>query len=147
MTRLIFQDDLGDGLLGSMRKRESNVFYAQLQGKFRRPAVKFHSGTPTRQADNLAVAPAHAPAPARSQRFHSGFLCCEPRGVALLAVGFGIAVSSLASGKDAPQKALSKSLHRVANTRNFGDVYAATDDHVSLLGFTPTTIYRSLSPR
>src|SRR5271155_5725427 len=98
---LTFEYDLRDGLLGRVRERQCGMLHAQLGGDLAGFSVESDGRTSTRQARHFAIPPADAVAPARAQSLHRRFFSREASGVALGAVGLGIAVVDFARGVDA----------------------------------------------
>ncbi len=101
-----FEDDLGDGLLGSVGKRERNVRCAEPCGKLSRLAVKGDRGSASGLARDLNVTPAYAMVPAGAERLHGRFLGGEAGGVAFHPVSLGIAVADFAFSENTVKKAV-----------------------------------------
>src|ERR1035438_6849325 len=139
---LVFKDDLRDGLLRSVGKRQGRVFDAQPGGELSGFAVKRNARTSARQAHHFAIAPAHAVVPTRAQSFHRRLLGREAGGVTLRTIRLRIAILDFSYREDAPQKTIAEALDRLPNARNLRNINACADDH-SFLVYTlrlPQTI-------
>src|ERR1017187_3469885 len=65
-STLAFENDLRDGLLRGVRKRECGVLYAQPGGELASLAVESNCGTSAWHAHNFTIAPAHTVVPPRA---------------------------------------------------------------------------------
>ena len=133
--RLIFQDDVGQGLLGGVGDREGDILRAEPGGDGRRLAVKLNRGTLASWAHDFDIAPADAATPSRAQRLHPGFLGGKARSIAFKAAGFSFALADFAFGEDAAEEAVSEALDAFANARNFGDVHSGAENHRSIVNW------------
>src|ERR1017187_466300 len=61
---LVFENDLRDGLLRGVRKRQCGILHAQLGGKLAGLSVKSDGRTSARHAYDFAIPPAYTVAPA-----------------------------------------------------------------------------------
>src|SRR3954454_18733311 len=127
--RSAFEDDLGKSLFLGMRNGQSGILHAQLRGKLLRLTMKMNGWTPSGQAHDLAIAPAHAVVPAGSKRLHRRFLRGKACGIALCSIGFGIAVAPLPCRIHAFQETLPKAFYRLLNTWDFCDIDSRANDH------------------
>src|ERR1700676_2117105 len=125
---LAFENDFCDGLFCGVRYRKCSISHAQLRRKLAGFSVKRDRRSTARHADNFTILPAHAVIPSRPQGFHGRFLSSETRGIALHAVGFGIAIAPFTRSINALQKALAKAFDRLPNARNLCDVNASAND-------------------
>src|SRR5208283_679817 len=130
---LIFENDVGQSLLGGVGERESDVFGAELGCNGRRFTVKLNGRTLAFWPHHFDIAPADAVTPSRAERLHPGFLGGEARGIAFKAAGFSFAVPHFALGEDAVEKAIAKALDAFADARNFGDVNSGAEDHRNIV--------------
>src|SRR5215469_17375696 len=89
---LAFQNDLRDGLCFGVRDRQCSILHTELCRKLARFTVKMHRRTPSRFSNNLTIAPTYTVVPSRAQCLHGSLFGCETCGIALYAIGLGIAV-------------------------------------------------------
>src|ERR1700722_1683253 len=133
MVILVFQNHVRQGLLGSVGQGERYVSGAQFGGDRRSLAVKLNGRALCLRTNYFYVAPAHAVAPARAERFHAGFFGGEARGIAFERGDFLFAVSNFALGENAAQKTVPETLDALTDARNFGDVHTSADNHTDML--------------
>src|SRR3954451_11507137 len=123
------EDHLGKRLFLGVRNGQSGILDAQLRGKLLRLTMKLDCWTPSGQAHDLAIAPAHTVVPAGSKRLHRRFLRRKACGIALCSIGFGIAVAPLPCRIHAFQETLPKAFYRLLNTWDFCDIDSRANDH------------------
>src|SRR5258708_37372195 len=133
--QLIFQNHVGQRLLGSVCYRERDVLRAELGRDGRRLTVELNGGTLPFRTHHFDISTPDAATPSRTQRLHPGFLGGEPRGIAFKPGSFSIAVTDFAVGADATKKAVAEPLDAFADARNFGDVNPGTENHRSIVNF------------
>src|SRR5277367_4747736 len=101
---LIFQNHLCDGVLGSVSKRQCNMFRSQLSRKLRGFSMEGDRRTPSRQTADFYVSPGHTVVPSGANRLHGRFFGGKTGRITLHPVGFRIAVANFALSKDAANK-------------------------------------------
>jgi hypothetical protein len=133
LTRLrTFENHLRNRLLSSVRERKRDMDCSQLRRKLSGLTVENDRGPSPGLTRHFNITPAHAATPSRSQRFHSGFLGGKTSGVALNAIGFGIAVADLSFGKHALKKAVAMPRNGLRDTRDLRNVDAGANNHERL---------------
>src|ERR1035441_10685150 len=113
----VFQDDLRDGLLRSVRKREGDMHCAEFLRKLGGVAVEKDGRAASGLASHLDIPPTHAAIPAGAESLHGSLFGREAGGIALGAIGFRFAVTNLARSENAGKKAAAKTLHGRRNAR------------------------------
>src|SRR5215469_16244980 len=114
-----------------MRDRQCSILHTELCGKLARFTVKMHRRTPSRFSNNLTIAPTYTVVPSRAQCLHGSLFGCETCGIALYAIGLGIAVPHFSFGINSFQKPRPEALDRLPNAGYFGNVNSSSDDHPS----------------
>src|SRR3984885_103000 len=105
----------------------------ELGGELRGLTVECNGWAPSGLAAHFDVPPRDSVIPARTDGFHRGFFSGKARGIALDAVGLGIAVADLTLGKDPAQKAVAEASDRRFDAWHFRDIDAAADNHSETL--------------
>src|ERR1019366_209813 len=131
----VFQNDVSQGLLGSVSDGERDVFRAEFSGDGCGLAVELNGRTLAFWAHNFDIAPADTVTPSRAQGFHSGFLGGETRGIAFKPGGFSFAVTNFTFGEDAMKKAVTEALDAFADAGNFGDVHSGAENHGNIVNW------------
>src|ERR1700727_2610466 len=126
---LAFENDVGDGPLRRVRKRKSGVLYSQPGGTVGGCSVKGDGRTAARQAHDLAIAPAHAMIPARTQGLHGCLFGGKARRITFRAVCLRVAVVDFAGGINALHKAVSEAFDRSPDASNLRNINACADNH------------------
>src|SRR2546429_3064481 len=98
---------------------------------------------PSRLTYYLDISPAHAIVPSGAERLHGRFFGCESRGISFEAISFCIAISDFAFGKNSADESFAKTVDRLCNSRNLGNIDTGADNHWLKLAQS----YSSRSPR
>jgi purine-nucleoside/S-methyl-5'-thioadenosine phosphorylase / adenosine deaminase len=119
---------LGEGLVGSMRDAEGDVFNAEALGNLAGFPMQFYGGAPAALAHNLDIDPADASAPSGAECFHRGFFGGKAAGEALVFIFKTLAVLALGGRVEAAEKSFAVALDGDFDAADFGDVNSEADN-------------------